>query len=49
VTFTVNTLTNYTYSGNVSLQSPAKVAIPTEVYGYKCLKLPKTKGNSCEG
>jgi len=30
VTFTVNTLTDYTYSGNVSLHSPARVVIPPD-------------------
>ena len=28
--FTVDTLTDYTYSGNVSVQSPARVVIPTD-------------------
>jgi len=44
VTFTVNTLTNYTYSGNVSLHSPARVVIPTEFMVTNASSSQRQKG-----
>ena len=44
VMFTVNTLTDYTYSGNVSLHSPARVVIPTEFMVTNASSSQRQKG-----